>query len=85
MSSSPSTRFTGEDVDGLRESDMPSLPLKSYMQEYAGSKARGELAMTAACSEELMTVSIARQPTTHTHAHTFSQTLTLLQLSGRNI
>jgi len=59
MSSSPSTRFTGEDVDGLRESDMPQLPLKSYMQEYAGSKARGELAMTAACSTELMTVSIA--------------------------
>ena len=59
MSSSPSTRFTGEDVDGLRESDMPKLPLKSYMQEYAGSKARGELAMTAACSDELMTVSIA--------------------------
>lgn len=34
MSSSPSTRFTGEDVDGLRESDMPQLPLESYMQEY---------------------------------------------------
>jgi hypothetical protein len=33
MSSSPSTRFTGEDIDGLTEDDLPPLPLKSYMQE----------------------------------------------------
>ena len=32
FSSSPSTRFTGADVDGLREDEMPSLPLKSYLQ-----------------------------------------------------
>jgi nucleoside-diphosphate-sugar epimerase len=33
MSSSPSTRFTGVDVDGLREDELPSLPLDSYLQE----------------------------------------------------
>jgi nucleoside-diphosphate-sugar epimerase len=59
MSSSPSTRFTGEDIDGLSEDEMPALPLKSYMQAYAGSKARGELAMRAACSDDFMTVAVA--------------------------
>ena len=33
MSSSPSTRFLGCDVDGLTEDQLPSLPLKSYVQE----------------------------------------------------
>ena len=59
MSSSPSTRFTGEDVDGLTEDQMPQLPLQSYMQAYAETKAMGELAMTAACSPSLMTVAVA--------------------------
>ena len=31
MSSSPSTRFEGPDVDGLTEDEMPKLPLKAYM------------------------------------------------------
>mmetsp|Transcript_27980 Transcript_27980/g.78255 ORF Transcript_27980/g.78255 Transcript_27980/m.78255 type:complete len:406 (+) Transcript_27980:70-1287(+) len=59
MSSSPSTRFTGEDIDGSSEDEMPQLPLPSYMQAYAGSKARGEMAMTEACCDSLMTVAIA--------------------------
>lgn len=32
MSSSPSTRFLGSDVDGLTEEQMPKLPLKKYLQ-----------------------------------------------------
>ena len=56
MSSSPSTRFTGEDVDGLREDEMPSLPMSSYLQAYAESKAKGEKALTDACCDDLMTV-----------------------------
>ena len=32
MSSSPSTRFLGSDVDGLTEEQMPALPLKKYLQ-----------------------------------------------------
>ena len=59
MSSSPSTRFTGEDVDGLTEDEMPKLPLKKYLQPYAETKAMGEVAMSGACSPELMTISVA--------------------------
>ena len=59
MSSSPSTRFDGSDVDGLTEDDMPSLPQKSYLQPYASSKAKGEMAVSAANDASLMTVSVA--------------------------
>ena len=40
MSSSPSTRFDGSDVDGLTEAEMPALPQRSYLQPYAETKAR---------------------------------------------
>ena len=59
MSSSPSTRFDGSDVDGLSEDEMPSLPQKRYLQAYAETKAMGEVAMSAACCDELMTVAVA--------------------------
>ena len=115
MSSSPSTRFDGTDVDGATEAQMPALPLprcaaaraftapspwpapgragspragrgprtharthartrmfthtrahggacqcgRRYMQEYAGSKARGELKMLDACCDNLMTIAVA--------------------------
>ena len=59
FSSSPSTRFTGADVDGLREDEMPSLPLPSYLQEYAGTKAAAELEVSKACCDDLLTVSVA--------------------------
>ena len=39
MSSSPSTRFDGADVDGLTEAQMPSLPQARYLQTYAETKA----------------------------------------------
>lgn len=59
MASSPSTRFDGSDVDGLSELEMPALPLKSYMQEYAETKALGEMAVTSASCNTLMTVAVA--------------------------
>jgi nucleoside-diphosphate-sugar epimerase len=59
MSSSPSTRFTGEDVDGLTEDLLPPLPLKEYMQDYAATKAQGEMACREACCPELLTVAVA--------------------------
>lgn len=34
-------------------------PLEQYVQEYAKTKAMGEMALTAACSNKLMTVAIA--------------------------
>lgn len=59
MSSSPSTRFTGVDVDGLTEDEMPSLPLNKYLQMYAESKANGEMAMLKACTNDFMTIAVA--------------------------
>ena len=58
-SSSPSTRFDGKDVDGVTEAQMPKLPQKSYLAPYAETKAMGELEVTAACCDELLTVSVA--------------------------
>lgn len=59
MSSSPSTRFDGSDLDGVSEDELPELPMRSYLQEYAESKALGELALRHACCSELMTVAVA--------------------------
>jgi len=61
--SSPSTRFDGSDVDGLREEEMPSLNTmlakNLHLQDYAKTKAQGEVAVSAACSASLMTVAVA--------------------------
>jgi len=59
MSSSPSTRMNGEDIDGLTEDQLPSLPMPYYLQEYASSKALGEMACTKANSDKLLTCAIA--------------------------
>ena len=56
-SCSPSTRFTGGDVAGLREEDCP-IPDK-FIAEYAETKAMGEKVVTKANSPELMTISVA--------------------------
>ncbi|KDO32095.1 hypothetical protein SPRG_03315 [Saprolegnia parasitica CBS 223.65] len=59
MSSSPSTRFDGSDIDGLTEDEMPTLPQASYLQDYAATKAMGEIEMLKANCDELLTVAIA--------------------------
>lgn len=59
MSSSPSTRFDGSDVDGLTADQMPALPQKRYLQVYAETKAMGEMTVTAANSDELLTIAVA--------------------------
>lgn len=64
FSSSPSTRFKGSllhqpNVDGLTEDEMPKLPLDSYMQMYAETKAEGEMAVTAAVSDDFWPVAVA--------------------------
>ncbi|CAD2220099.1 NAD(P)-dependent steroid dehydrogenase-like protein [Angomonas deanei] len=64
FSSSPSTRFKGSlfhqpNVDGLTEEQMPKIPLKTYMQKYAETKAEGELEVTAACSDDFWAVAVA--------------------------
>ncbi|GMH89170.1 hypothetical protein TrVE_jg3131 [Triparma verrucosa] len=57
MSSSPSTRFTGEDIEGLTEDDLP-IP-DTFLQIYAETKALGEKALRAANSPDLMTIAVA--------------------------
>ena len=59
MSSSPSTRFSGRDIDGDSEDQLPTIPMKKYLQAYAGSKAAGEKALRDACCDELMTIAVA--------------------------
>jgi len=56
-SSSPSTRFTGGDVEGLSEDQMP-IPDK-FVALYAETKAKGEKAVSQACCDTLLTVSVA--------------------------
>lgn len=57
-SSSPSTRFTGGDVAGLTEDDMP-IPDK-FLAEYAETKAKGEVAVSKACNgDSFLTVAVA--------------------------
>ena len=56
-SSSPSTRFTGADVTGQREDELP-MPNK-WLAMYAEAKAYGEMAVSKAHSQELLTVSVA--------------------------
>uniref|UniRef100_A0A7S2UZ88 3-beta hydroxysteroid dehydrogenase/isomerase domain-containing protein n=1 Tax=Fibrocapsa japonica TaxID=94617 RepID=A0A7S2UZ88_9STRA len=57
MSSSPSTRFDGNDIEGLGVEDL-KIPDK-FVQIYAETKAMGEKACRDACCDTLMTVAIA--------------------------
>ena len=56
-SSSPSTRFTGGDVTGQTEDELP-MPTK-WLAMYAEAKAKGEMAVSEANSPELRTISVA--------------------------
>lgn len=57
MSSSPSTRFTGSNIENMREDQLP-IP-KTFLQPYAETKAMGEMAVSSACSPSLLTISVA--------------------------
>lgn len=56
-SSSPSTRFTGGDVTGQTEDQLP-MP-KKWLAMYAEAKAYGEVAVRKAHGSHLLTVSVA--------------------------
>ncbi|KAL3791782.1 hypothetical protein ACHAWO_005702 [Cyclotella atomus] len=83
FSSSPSTRFTGEDVDGLTEDEMPKLPLGRYMQTYAETKALGEMAISNACTNEFMTVAVAPHQVYGPRDNLFLPNLMEAALSGK--
>ena len=58
MSSSPSTRLDGNDINGLKETEL-KIPRK-FLQAYAESKCKGEEACMAVCDgENLLTVAVA--------------------------
>jgi len=59
FSSSPSTRFTGGDIEGLKECDMP-IPDK-FVAMYAETKAMAEKEVTKACDPDnnFFTISVA--------------------------
>lgn len=59
QSTSPSTRFTGANVSGLREEDMPILKPGQFLEAYAESKAKGEQAIRDACCDSLLTIAVA--------------------------
>jgi nucleoside-diphosphate-sugar epimerase len=59
FSSSPGTRFTGENIRGLREDQLPALPLKKTLSLYGETKARGEMYALKACSDTLLVCAIA--------------------------
>jgi len=56
-SSSPSTRFTGADVRGQSEDELP-IPDR-FVACYAETKLMGEMAVHKACSDDLLTISVA--------------------------
>lgn len=58
-SSSPSTRFDGNDIVGKREDQLEVMKPGEFLQEYAETKARGEMIVREACGEELLTVVVA--------------------------
>lgn len=58
-SSSPSTRFTGGDVEGLSEDDLPIPDNGQFVALYAETKAAGEQAVAKVCSGTLLTTSVA--------------------------
>jgi len=60
MSSSPSTRFDGNDIMGKTEEDLQIRPPGQFLQPYAETKAMGEMAMREACDgDKLLTVAVA--------------------------
>lgn len=61
FSSSPSTRFTGDDIKGLREDELPSpSTLKTFLALYAETKAYAEIQVTKANKPPtLMTINVA--------------------------
>ena len=57
FSSSPSTRFHGPDISGLREDEL-TYP-ETFLAKYAATKAQAEKEVSAACTDSFFTVSIA--------------------------
>lgn len=80
-SSSPSTRFHGTSVSGSSEDEL-TFP-KKYLALYAETKAMAEKAVSAACCDELLTVSVAPHQVYGPHDSLFLPNL--LETAGHNL
>jgi nucleoside-diphosphate-sugar epimerase len=56
-SSSPGTRFTGADIEGLTEDELPAP--KKFLATYAETKYLGEIVVKDACCDQLLTIAVA--------------------------
>ncbi len=72
-SSSPSTRFTGADITGQREEELPIAT--KFLARYAETKAQGEQEVSKACCSELMTTSVAPHQVYGPHDNLFLPSL----------
>jgi nucleoside-diphosphate-sugar epimerase len=80
-SSSPSTRFDGHDMEGLREDEL-TFPT-NYVALYAETKAEAERLVTAACSEQLRTTSVSPHQVYGPHDALFLPSLLSTMGNGR--
>jgi nucleoside-diphosphate-sugar epimerase len=82
FSSSPSTRFTGADVTGQREEELP-IP-QIFLALYAETKAKAEIAVTAALDPpNLYTINVAPHQVYGPHDQLFLPNL--LEAAGNNM
>ena len=58
-SSSPSTRFDGNHINGLSVEDLQIRPTGKFLEKYAETKAKGEIALLNSCTDTFFTVAIA--------------------------
>lgn len=80
-SSSPSTRFHGPSIRGLREDEL-TFP-KKYLALYAETKAMAEKAVTASCSDDFLTINVAPHQVYGPHDSLFLPNL--LETAGHNL
>jgi len=80
-SSSPSTRFNGNDIKGKREDEL-EFP-EVYTALYAETKAEAERMVTAACSETLSTINVAPHQVYGPHDELFLPSLLSTMGNGR--
>jgi len=59
LCSTPSTRFTGRDITGQTEAELPEPLPGQFVQIYAETKAMGQHAVLDACCDSLLTVAVA--------------------------
>lgn len=83
--SSPCTRFTGDDIEGLRGEDMPYPSANKFIARYAETKAMGEMAILEAANNNngkhrLRTVAIAPHQVYGPHDNLFLSNV--LQVAG---